>query len=472
MRKIKKVVLTIPNLRWHKTDCTLWIVTPYNLCLLTAMINNEYDVVIVDANIDNLSVEDFTVAIQREEPDFVGISVLTDEYGEAGHIAARLVKEINREIITVIGGVYATSAYSDIIRDKNIDYIVIGEGEYVLKDLLGFLNGLCDLPKSGIAYRQNGKLVMTGHAPFIKDLDSLPMPAYDKIDYFKYANTIGRLSVDSPRELPYARMFTSRGCPIGCIFCQVEKISGRMFRSRSPENVLKEMEWLKDRYGTKAVIFDDDNFFVNKRRAREIFNGMIRRRLLLKWNAIAVPVFLLDEEILEIMRESGCQFVDLAIESGVQRVLDEIIKKPVKLDKAKRIIKKAKALSIDVATNFVIGFPGETWKEIRQTLRFAEMIDVDYVKIFIANPLPETKLYNMAKEGGYLVNSPLMSWRYGRIKTDEFTPQDLTILRAYEWDRINFSSSEKKKKITAMMNISEEELDQIRQQTRWSLRFS
>ncbi|MBT9141753.1 MAG: hypothetical protein DDT32_00745 [Syntrophomonadaceae bacterium] len=104
VRKINKVVLSIPNLRWHKTDFTVWTLHPYNLCLLSAMIQEEYDVAIVDANIDNLSRNEFVIAIQREKPDVVGISILTNEYGEAGHIAVKLVKDVNSNIVTVMGG--------------------------------------------------------------------------------------------------------------------------------------------------------------------------------------------------------------------------------------------------------------------------------------------------------------------------------------------------------------------------------
>lgn len=470
MGKINKVVLALPNLRWHKLGSTLWISHPYNLCLLSAMIQEDYDVAIIDANIDDLSMNEFVTAIQRENPDVVGISILTNEYSEAGHIAMKLVKDVNSDIVTVMGGVYATMTHSDIIRDANVDYVVVGEGEYVFKELLGFLNGMNDLPKPGVTYRLHGKPVVSQHAAFIQDLDALPLPDYGKVDYLRYANTIGRFSVDSAREFPCARMFTSRGCPLGCVFCQVEMISGKSFRARSPDNVLDEMEWLKDTYDIKAIIFDDDNFFISRKRAKAIFDGMIQRRLSVKWNAIAVPVFLLDEELLEIMKESGCQFIDLALESGVQRVLKEIIHKPVKLDRAVKVIERARALGIDVSTNFVIGFPGETWEEIRQTLQFAETINVDYVKIFIANPLPGTKLEAIAREGGYLVGDSHVDWSYGKIKTNEFTPQDLAILRAYEWDRINFSHRERKRKIAAMMGIAEEELDHVRQQTRWSLR--
>jgi radical SAM superfamily enzyme YgiQ (UPF0313 family) len=270
----------------------------------------------------------------------------------------------------------------------------------------------------------------------------------------KYASMCQRESVDHPRSLPYAWIFTSRGCPIGCSFCEVEEIAGRKVRFRSVDNVLDEIEWLKETYGITSLMFGDDK--------------MIDRRLNIKWNAISVAIFNLDEEMVELMEASGCQYLDIAIESGVERVLREIINKPVKLEYVQKMIEKIKEVDIDISANFIIGFPGEKWQEIRETIRFAESIDVDYVKIFIATPLPKTKLYKIAKEGGYLKEDFSFNrhnWSYGQIQTDEFNPWDLGILRAYEWDRINFSTPEKRRKIAKMMNVTEERLDQIRRET-------
>lgn len=472
MNKITKVLFTIPNLSWHKQGSTLWVVHPYNICLIAAMIRDQYEVIIIDANIDKLSEEAFSTTIEKHKPDLVGITMLTDEYAPAGHLAAKLVKSIDKNIVTVMGGVYVISSPAKAISDANIDYAVVGEGEYVFKELLGFLNGASDLP-CGIAHRDNGRTVIPSQVPFIFDLDALPVPAFDLVDYRRYTHQVGRYSVDSPRDLPYARIFSSRGCGVGCIFCQVEKLSGKRFRAQSPEKVLAEIELLKDTYGIKSLVFDDDNFFISKKRAKAIFDLMIAKDLNVSWNAIAVPVFLLDESMLTLMKNSGCQFIDLAIESGSQRILKDIIKKPVQLDKAVKVVQKAKSLGIDVACNFVIGFPGESWDEIRQTLAFAEEIDSDYVKLFIANPLPDTELERIALEQGALVDKDAeMNWKYGKIRTNEFTPQDLAILRAYEWDRINFKTPAKTKKVAQMMRVTAKELDDIRRETRFSLDFS
>lgn len=152
--------------------------------------------------------------------------------------------------------------------------------------------------------------------------------------------------------------------------------------------------------------------------------------------------------------------------------MHEIIKKPLKLEKAVAVTRKLKEEGIYVAANFIIGFPGETWEEIRQTIKFAEELNADYIKLFNAVPLPGTRLYEMAKEQGVLVknfHSENVNWRNASIETNEFTARDVSILRAYEWDRINFSTYEKRKRTADMMGIAVSELDEIRRQTRKTL---
>jgi anaerobic magnesium-protoporphyrin IX monomethyl ester cyclase len=263
-------------------------------------------------------------------------------------------------------------------------------------------------------------------------------------------------------------MITSRGCPFRCSFCEAGKISGKNVRLRTVENILNEMIWLKEKYGIKALLFDDDNLVFDKDRAKRLFKQMIAMKIGLKWNAIAMAAYRLDEEMISLMKNSGCQYVNIAIESGVERVLEEIIHKPLKLSQAIEVASLLKKYKIDFAANFIIGFPGETWDEIRGTIKFAEEYDADYTKIFIATPLPNTELYDLALKGGYLnkgFGSDRHLWTDGCIDTEEFRSQDLKILRAYEWDRINFSNYKKRAKIADIMGISLERLEEIRKNT-------
>ena len=211
------------------------------------------------------------------------------------------------------------------------------------------------------------------------------------------------------------------------------------------------------------------NLFTDRKRAVDIFQGMVDRDLVMPWVAIAVAEFKLDAELITLMAQSGCSFIDIAIESGTKRVLKEVIGKPVNHDHAKEMAKFARKQGIFVAANFVIGFPTERpGDEIRQTLSFAEEINVDYVKIFVAIPLRHTKLWDLCLKTGSLkqdFQQKSIRWSTGQIETDQFKSEDLTILRAYEWDRINYSSEEKRLKTSEMMGITENELLDIRLKT-------
>lgn len=465
----KKILLMYPNFKWAKwMERTLWKIHPYNLGILSATLEDRFDVEIFDCNLDDSTEEDLSEKIAKTNPGILGISVLANEYGEAGFTAARIAKEVDPNIKVIMGGVHATSLPNFVADNPNVDYVVVGEGEKVLRDLCEFILNKGNFPEKGIVFKKNSKLVNLGRADFILDLDKLPFPSYHKIPFMRYATEIQREEVGRPRAMPYAHMITSRGCPCGCCFCEVETIAGEKSRLRSVENILKEIEWLIINYGIKSIVFDDDNLLINKNRAKTLFREMIHRNYGLKWNASALALFKLDEEMIDLMKESGCQYADVAIESGVERVLKDIIHKPLDLERGKKMLIRLRERKIDTVANFIVGFPGETWTEIRENLKFAEEIDVDYVKISIATPLPNTELFRIAQKGGYLVedfNFNQHLWTDGWIKTNEFEPQDLKILRAFEWDRINFKNITRKKKIAEMTGITEDRLDEIRKDT-------
>lgn len=472
---IKKIILLVPNYNWNSKDDEkniLWHFIPYNLCLLAAVLEqeNRYEIKVIDAFRENLDEIEFATLIRKEKPDFVGMTVMMDFYSHTGHMTAKIIKEVDESIITCLGGVHATANPESNVIDKNYDYVICGEGEKALPELIHYINEEQSTPPVGVWFMEGDRIFDGGHTALITNLDEYPLPAYHFINYAQYARTNERKGLDAPVEYPYARILTSRGCPYNCCFCQVYRIAGRGFRPRSAGHILKEIDWLVKEYGIKSLIFDDDNLLTDRNRALEIFQGLEKYHL--PWKMGATAAFKLDDELIEKMSQSGCVYVGIAVESGTERVLHEIVRKPLKLEKAIAVTKKCREEGIFVAANFIVGFPGETWEEIRQSLKFAENLQADYVKIFNAIPLPYTRLYQMAKEQNALVEGfdpENINWRNGCIETDEFSARDLSILRAYEWDRINFSTFEKKQRIADMMGITIEELDEQRRWTRKSL---
>ena len=474
IKKKKKVLFIMPNFHWIDEDVNaLWDITPWNLCLIAAVIEDICsDIKIIDAYKENLSQTELAKKIKDYNPEMVGLTVLMDQYAGVVPMTTKIVKNVSKKIITVLGGVYAMANPARAMKDKNLDYVVIGEGEYVFKQLIGFHSGVCDLPKRGVCFRKKGtnELENRGHAEFIKDLSALPRPAYHLIDYLSYINQYNnRKTVDQPPAYPYARIVTSRGCPEKCSFCQVPSLQGSYFRWRSPEHVCDEIEWLKKEYGIKAIFWDDDNLLTNTKRAKALFKMMIDKGLAMRWVYSCTAVFRLDNELVDLMVESGCEAVNIAIESGTERVTRDIVLKPLDFEHAKKMVTYMKKKELFVAANFIIGFPTETWEEIRKTIDFAEELKVDYAKLFIAIPLRNTEMYDLAERTNSIIKDTYDGetlWTVGgAIKSDHWSADDLTILRAYEWDRINFSDPKKLKKIADRMRISVEELNGIRKRT-------
>jgi radical SAM superfamily enzyme YgiQ (UPF0313 family) len=475
MRKtVKRLILAYPNMRWQKNDIvTNWNLEPTTLCLLAQMVKDVVDVKIIDAQFDDLSPKAFKALVARYRPDFVGLSLLTSEYADALDTAANIVKSIDRRIRVIAGGVHPTTMPKFVMQNSDIDYCVIGEGEYLLGELLAWLDGSGQMPEKGLAYRDGNEVVVQERA-FVEDLCNLPWPAYDLVDYAKYLDKPQRsFTSNNPPDFPFVRMVTTRGCPFGCIFCQVERIAGKKVRTRDPEDVVEELQFLKNRYGIRSVVFDEDNLLMGaKGYARRLFTTMIERDLGLKWIASAFALFLLTDELLDLMKASGCVGINVAVESGNQRVLKEIVGKPIEaLDQVPGMIQKVIQRGIYCIANFIIGFPGETWDEIRQTIAFAEQCGADYIKIYAAVPLYGTKLFDLAREKECLTchNAyPVADWRYGQITSDGWTSKDVSVLRAYEWDRINFAPH-KIERLLEITGATVKELNTMRKKTRDSL---
>ncbi|MHB9027017.1 MAG: B12-binding domain-containing radical SAM protein [Armatimonadota bacterium] len=467
------VVLIIPNTRWHGRRP--WMMVPHAPLILTALLKEHFAFSILDANVADLSEAACEARLRELQPAAVLVSGFGTEYHRQYHACLAMAKRVNPAIVTVLGGVYPTTLSEEAIKDPHIDYLFLGHAEERVVEFLHLAlardtERLATFP--GIHFRAAaGEIVANPVAGYIGDVQRLSKPDYSLMDLDGYLRHTGKeYQINS--SVVSAPIISSYGCPYRCNFCASHTISGQGVVYRPVEDVLEEMDFLRTAHDVRHFIFLDDCLLASRPRIETLLRAFIARDGAFTWKAVSVSAWHLDDALLELMKASGCTQITVSVESGSRRVLREIMHKPLKLEQIPPIVAKCKELGIDIGANFVIGNPGETWDEIRQSFTFAEACDFDLAHFHLATPLPQTELYEVARRQGLLpadfsfLDPTFFGFARGYITTDEFTPSELMALRAYEWDRINFNRPEKIEKIARMMCLTLDELQEHRRQTR------
>lgn len=476
-----KVVLVVANYAWFGKRP--WKGITSSVPIITAILKDKFDLSVIDANVNEYSEDDVRNELERARPDVVLITALSTEYFRAYHTVAKISKEILPDVPVIMGGVYPTVCPEEVIDDRNIDFAMIGHAEERLDKLL-FLIEQKDYNAikkfEGIAYQEwkdkqgQGKVVIPLEH-YIGDVSEMVQPDYSLVDVDKYLDR-ERESTANHNIEPKKRsavIISSYGCPYNCLFCATRTISGKKVAYRPADDVLAEIDYFVRDKHVEIISFLDDCMLADKDRAEYIFSEIIRRQYNIEIQIGTVAAWHLDRDILQLMKKAGLTKFGISIESGNERVLHKIIHKPLRLEIIPEIVAICRELDILMRANFVIGFPGETWDEIRDSLRMAEQLDLDLIDIHIATVLPKTELYKLAQDTNslpedftFFKDDINFGFGKGNITTDEFTPDELAVLRAYEWDRINFSTPEKRARACRVMDITEEELQEHRKQTR------
>lgn len=394
--------------------------SPLGLAYVASVLKDAgYEVKVIDLNVEKINYR--TYPYQRY--DLVGISVDTTRYPASLKIAEQAKK---RGVDVVMGGPHVTFFDDETLSTRQVDYVVRGEGEYIMLDLVEHLNNGKSLEEvNGISYLSGNVMIKNPPAPFVKDLDSIPFPARELLPLDRYTNTLhGRFS---------ASMVTSRGCPFDCDFCSCSAFSGIRWRSRSLENILKEVELLYDRYGYRAISFLDDNFTLNPKRVIELCEKMIKTSWDLIWYAFSrVDTIVRNERMIQLMKKAGLDQVFVGFESGSQEVLDKLGKK-VTVEKAFRAMEILKRYGVRVWGSFIIGALNETKEMIKETIRFSRKLNPQLSQFAILIPYPGTRLYEKVKDK-LLTNDWECFWG-GRpvMKLNKITREEMKdlIIKAY-----------------------------------------
>ncbi len=446
-----RTLLINPSLTGFTMAHVEMITEPLGLAYIAAVLERDsYEVKILDALASGneqreqlpdgrlrigLSEAQIAQHVRDYSPDIVGISCGFTVYAADSHRIAKCVKQAYPPAFIVFGGAHSTIAPESVLRDKNVDLVVRGEGEMTFLELVKCIDeGEPYLHLKGTVARDGGQdVIYNKPREFISNLDELPFPARHLLPMEKYFNfqKEGKLLYNYYMRKPIANIVTSRGCPYNCVFCAVRTIWGRTWRGRSSDNVVEEIKFLVDTYGIKEFTPWDDNISIKKDRLIKICQAIVDNGLDLTWatpNGTYLPS--IDEELLGWMIKSGYYRITFGLESGSEETL-KYIRKKISRDKVKEVIRICNKLGIWTNATFIIGFPNEQIDSIRATMRAPMDYGLDYANFFVAQPYEGTDLYQDFKNEG-LINDGIRegsSTLSSRYDTKYFTSAELTKLR-------------------------------------------
>lgn len=359
------------------------------------LLERGHEVSLYDTTPYHAKMKEVIKVVEDFSPDVVGITSTTVMASNAFAVANE-VKKLNKEVKIVLGGVHVTAVPHHAFSCQNVDYLVLGEGEITMCELLEALQGKKDIARvNGLAYRKNGEIIFNPPRELIKNIDELPIPAYDLLPINLYSSPY-------VSRKPFMNVVRSRGCPYKCIFCGVPRVFGRGYRCQSPQRTLKEVEYLVTKLNVREILFKDSEFPLNQRITEEFCDLLIERKLDFVWCCNA-RVSNLNRSLLEKMKKAGCIGLTFGIESGDQKILDTI-KKEITLDEARNAIKLAREIGFKIVCNFMLGNPGETRETIEKTIAFSEELNPDYGCFTFLTPYPGTELRELAEKNNWLLD--------------------------------------------------------------------
>ncbi len=344
----------------------------------------EYDVLDMAVG---YSLEDLKEKIETFDPDLLGISMMSFMYRRSYEII-RFAKAVKPSLSVVAGGPHVSTLRPKVLEDcPEIDYGVILEGEETLIELC---EGRALSEIQGLIYREGEEIKVNPQRAFIKDLDEVPFPKYEKFPLERYVT----------EEMG---IVTSRGCPFNCIYCPVISAIGKKWRRRSALSIVEEIQYWYDR-GYRQFSMLDDNFTLDRKRVLEVCEEIKRRDfkdIELNCNN-GVRADRVDYEVLKAMKEAGFRWIAFGVEAGNNRILKNI-GKGEDIEVVERAIKNAVDLGFKVTLFFLVGSPGETMEDLEDSIRLATKYPVFDVRFYNLIPFPQTKLYEWVKENDYFV---------------------------------------------------------------------
>lgn len=422
MPKEDRIILIDPPLSLEKRYASLGdagqLTPPIGLLYLAANCRKHgLEPSVIDANTLRMGTEELIKEALRQEPRFIGMGANTLSISSAGSLAEKL-HEASPQIFVIVGGVHVSSCPEETMRRfTHFDAGVIGEGEQTIVELAKAVSASEDITDvNGIIFRSGTDLIKTPPRDYIKNLDDLPMPAWNLLpafDAYKLSST--RFSYP-----PVGSIITSRGCPGECTFCD-RSVFGRAWRGHGVDYVIEMIRANIRRHHIRSLVINDDTFVINRKRLSGICEAMIKEQLNLSWSCSA-RINEMTPEMLKIMKRSGCFQIAYGLESGSQKML-ELMKKKITVDRMKEVVENTRKAGIRSKGYFIIGHPGETIDTIKETIDFALSIPLDDAQFTFLTPFPGSEVYDKARASGHFADE----WDKMSMWDIAFVPEGLSI---------------------------------------------
>jgi radical SAM superfamily enzyme YgiQ (UPF0313 family) len=370
------------------------------LAYIAAMLERSaHEVHVLDNFVFRLNPGAILDRVEKINPEMIGFSCLTPSFGNTLRLM-RKIKDRFPHIIIALGNVHAEFNARQIVEKGQADFVIHGEGEYTFTELANALeNGKKYSGIQGLTFCDNGKVVQTSPRPPIRELDSLPYPAWHLFPFERYGFFMG---LGGEKNKPILSILASRGCPFRCDFCSAVYSSWKHYRKRAPEKIVQEIIFLIDRFNVRMLGFMDSEFPLEKKHAHKVLDCMIRERIgeKITWLTEA-RVDGVDDEILLKMKKAGCTKILFGLESGNQDSLD-LLNKRITIEQSRRAVQSSRKAGLHTVGLFMIGLPGETPENILNTFRFACELNLDYAKFSILTPMPGSRMFERFQREGKL----------------------------------------------------------------------
>jgi len=444
-----KILLVNPTIReWAKPN-----VLPLGIAYIASILRDKgHEVEVMDINAYRWEKDVVEEKIRSAEFDIAGIGAIVTAYRYVKWLV-EILKKYHSEKKIIIGGSVGSSIPHVILERTEADIVCIGEGEITVIEIINAVQRKCNLSNvNGIWFKEDGKIYKNKSRPPIKDLDSLPLPAWDLFPMDIYLrNPVGAPNrnkwIDGSANKSVSlsmNLYAGRGCPYQCIYCYHD-FMGQRYRHRSPESVIREIRILYEKYKVTYFHFIDDEFVTNKTFVYEfcrLLKGLSKKiGQKITWGC-AGRVNLMTEDLIKTMVDGGCILIGYGVESGSQKMLN-LIKKKVTIEQAKNAIRLTKKYLEWADCSFMMGYPGETKETIQETIDFCKGLDLTPEVIFFLTPYPGTELYSMALQQGKIKDEEKYILNLGeqgekvRVNFTSFSDKELVFIQRWMIKELN-----------------------------------